>query len=153
MSAVGDRLAAAGLFLPEPPRALGLYVPATRAGSLVFTAGQLPLRDGALLTSGKVGDSVSIETARACAQLAALNALSAASSVCDLDEVAAVARLTGFVASAEGFVRQPAVIDGASEVLSAAFGEAGRHAREAIGVAELPLNAPVEISLVLYLAG
>lgn len=150
--AVAARLVEHGLALPAPPKALGLYVPATRAAGLVFTAGQLPLREGALITTGHVGAAVTPEVAKACAQLAALNALAAASTVCDLDEVAGVLRLTGYVASAAGFTRQPAVIDGASEVLAAAFGESGKHAREAVGVAELPLGAPVEVSLVLALS-
>jgi enamine deaminase RidA (YjgF/YER057c/UK114 family) len=117
----------------------------------VFTSGQLPIIDGALMTSGIVGGSVSTEVAAECARIAALNALAAASTVCDLDSVRTVAKLTGYVASAEGFTTQPAVLDGASAVLLAAFGEAGRHAREAVGVAELPKGAPVELSVVLVL--
>jgi len=148
---VERRLAEAGFSLPAAPTALGLYVPATRAETMIFTAGQLPLANGALVTAGTVGGAVSIEVAKRCAAVSALNALAAASTVCDLDEVAVVLRLTGFVASASGFHRQPAVIDGASEVLAAAFPNLGGHAREAIGVAELPLGAPVEVSLVLAL--
>lgn len=151
MSTVTERLAAAGLELPEPLPALGDYVPAVRVGQLVFTAGQLPIRDGALLTSGVVGHSVSPDTAVECARLAALNALAAASTVCDLDRVTAVVKLTGYVASAPGFTAQPSVIDGASGVLIAAFGPAGRHAREAVGVSALPKGAPVEVSLVCAL--
>ena len=151
MPTVIERLAAAGHTLPAPPSALGDYVPAVRAGALVFTSGQLPIIDGALMTSGIVGGSVSTEVAAECARIAALNALAAASTVCDLDSVRMVAKLTGYVASAEGFTAQPAVIDGASAVLLAAFGEAGRHAREAVGVAELPKGAPVELSVVLVL--
>jgi enamine deaminase RidA (YjgF/YER057c/UK114 family) len=149
VSAVADRLAAAGWALPAPAAALGAYVPAVRAGSLVFTAGQLPLRDGALVTSGAVGAEVDVETAAAAAAQAALNALAAASTVCDLDLVTGVVKLTVYVASASGFRRQPAVADGASGVLAAAFGEGGRHARAAVGVAELPLGAPVEVEVVL----
>lgn len=152
MSTITHRLRDAGYTLPEPPSALGQYVPAVRAGALVFTSGQLPLVDGALLTSGLVGDTVSVDVAVACARVCALNALAAAATVCDLDAVSAVVKLTGYVASASGFTAQPAVIDGASEVLAAAFGEFGRHAREAVGVAQLPKGAPVELSIILALA-
>jgi enamine deaminase RidA (YjgF/YER057c/UK114 family) len=147
--AVRARLLDAGLALPAAPEALGSYVPATRAGSLVFTAGQLPFRDGALLTSGTVDDRVPLAVAREAAVAAALNALAAASTVCDLDAVGQVVRLSGFVASAPGFCAQPAVVDGASEVLLAAFGDTGRHARIAVGVAALPKDAPVEVEVVL----
>jgi enamine deaminase RidA (YjgF/YER057c/UK114 family) len=145
------RLAQAGFTLPAAPEALGMYVPAVRSGSLVFTSGQLPLDSGSLIATGLVGDEVELELAVTCARQAALNALAAAASVCDLDEVVRVIKLVGYVASAGSFCAQPAVINGASEVLAAAFGEAGRHAREAVGVARLPLNAPVEVSLVLEL--
>ena len=148
---VAERLAAAGLELPSAPSPVGAYVPAVRTGELVFTSGQLPLRAGALITSGKVGGTISLETAQDCARQCALNALAAAAGVCDLDQVTRAVKLVGYVASAEGFVSQPAVINGASEVLAAAFGDAGVHAREAVGVYELPLNAPVEVSLILEL--
>lgn len=148
---VASRLAAAGFTLPEVPAALGAYVPAVLAGGLVFTSGQLPLVDGVLMTTGHVGAEVSLETAQACARTAALNALAAAATVCDLDEVARVVRLGGFVASAPGFTSQPAVLNAASAVLVAAYGDDGRHARCAVGVAELPLGAPVEVELVLEL--
>lgn len=148
---VTERLCAAGLELPAAPAALGQYVPAVRSAQLVFTSGQLPVREGSLVTSGLVGREVSAQIASECAGQAALNALAAASTVCDLDEVTQVVRLVGYVASSEGFTSQPAVVNGASEVVAAAFGEAGRHAREAVGVARLPLDAPVEISLVLEL--
>ncbi|MBE0476916.1 MAG: RidA family protein [Coriobacteriia bacterium] len=148
---VAARLEAAGLRLPAPPAPKGSYVPAVLAGGLVFTAGQLPVLDGALLTSGRVGAEVSEGTARTCARQAALNALAAAAVVCSLDEVTAVVKLVGYVASAERFQARPAVVDGASEVLLTAFGERGRHAREAVGVAALPLGAPVEVSLILAL--
>lgn len=146
---VTERLESAGHVLPDAPQALGLYVPARRAGALVFTAGQLPIKDGSLLTSGKVGAEVDLPMARKCAEQAALNAIAAASTVCDLDAVTSVVRLTGYVASAPGFSRQPAVIDAASEVVAVAFGDAGRHARVAVGVAALPLDAPVELEVVL----
>jgi enamine deaminase RidA (YjgF/YER057c/UK114 family) len=151
MSAVADRLRESGFELPEAPKALGIYVPAVRAGSLVMTSGQLPFVAGALLTTGHVGEGVTPQVAARCAGVAVLNALAAASTVCDLDEVVRVVRLGGFVASAPGFSGQPAILNGASEVLVAAFGDAGKHARCAVGVAELPLDAPVEVELTLLL--
>ena len=142
----------AGLELPQAPTAVGAYVPARVSGGLVFTSGQLPMVEGALMSSGIVDRDVTREVAIACAERCALNALAAASTVCDLDEVAAVVRLTGYVASGDGFRAQPTIVDGASRVLLAAFGaENGAHARVAVGVAELPLGAPVEVELVLAL--
>jgi len=149
VSAIEKRLAEAGLTIPTASAPVANYVLATRAGPLVFTAGQLPMSDGVLIATGLVGSEVSLETAVQCASQCALNALAAAASVCDLGDVEGVARLTGYVASAAGFTDQPLVIDAASEVLVAAFGDAGRHAREAVGVAALPLGAPIEVSLVL----
>lgn len=149
MASVRSRLEAAGLTLPEAPAPAGAYVPAVRAGNLVFTAGQLPLRRGALISSGKVGESVDDETAFVCAGICALNALAAAATVCDLDDVVRVVKVTGYVASTPGFTAQPTVVNGASDVFAAAFGDAGAHAREAVGVAALPLDAPVEVSIVL----
>ena len=149
---VSERLAAAGLILPPAPAALGQYVPAARVGDLVFTSGQLPMRGGTLVTSGLVGAEVSLSAACDCARQAALNALAAASTVCELDKVARVVKLVGYVASASRFTSQPAVINGASEVFAIAFQEAGVHAREAVGVARLPLDAPVEVSVVLSLS-
>lgn len=146
---VAGRLAAAGYSLPELPAALGAYVPAVRAGSLVFTSGQLPMRDGVMRASGHLGAEVDVETGRSCAAECAVRALAAAASVVDLERVTRVVKLVGYVASAQGFTAQPSVIDGASAVMEAAFGESGRHAREAVGVAELPLGAPVEVSVVL----
>jgi len=146
---VESRLREAGHVLPPAPQALGSYVPAVRAGTLVFTSGQLPLREGALLATGLVGSDVTVETARECAATCALNALAAASTVCDLDSIVRVVKVTGYVASATGFVGQPSVADGASAVMLAAFGEAGRHARAAVGVASLPLGAPVEVEIVV----
>lgn len=148
---VSERLAAVGLELPAPAAALGAYVPAVRAGDLVFTSGQLPMRDGQLLATGAVGADVDAEMAVRCAEQCGLNALAAASSVCRLDQVTRVVKVVGYVASAAGFTSQPGVVDGASRVMTAAFGDAGRHAREAVGVAALPLGAPVEVSLVLEL--
>lgn len=150
MSIVVERLAAAGLSLPTLAAPVGAYVPAVAAGSLVFTSGQLPMSAGALLAAGLVGEQVDIEVAQACARQCALNALAAAATVCDLDEVLGVVKLTGFVACGPGFSAQPTVINGASDVMAVAFGESGRHAREAVGVASLPLGAPVEVSLTLF---
>ncbi len=149
MSEVAQRLLSAGWELPPPPSAVGRYVPATRAGSLVFTSGQLPFVNGSLLSSGSVGATVSEDVAFLCARQAALNALAAAATVCDLDRVCAVLKLVGYVNSSSGFSRQPAVIDGASEVLLTAFAGVGHHAREAVGVLSLPLDAPVELSVIL----
>jgi len=142
----------AGLTLPAAPAPAGMYVPAVRAGDFVFTSGQLPLVDGSLLATGIVGAGVEVDVAAVCARACVLNALAAASCVCDLDRVVRVVKLTGFVASAPDFALQPVVIDGASQTLAAAFGEAGVHAREAVGVAALPLGAPVEVSVILEMA-
>jgi enamine deaminase RidA (YjgF/YER057c/UK114 family) len=120
---------------------------------MVFTSGQLPLDDGDLVASGTVGADVTLEVAIECARRCALNALAAASTVCELDHVLGVAKLVGYVASTGDFTRQPAVIDGASEVMRVAFGAGGQHAREAVGVLVLPLGAPVEVSIVLALQG
>lgn len=149
MGRVTDMLATAGLELPAPPTVLGSYVPAVRTGTLVFTSGQLPIIGGALLSSGLVGEGVTVEVAKACARQAALNALAAAATVCDLDAVTRVVKVTGYVASAPGFTAQPSVVDAASAVMLAAFGEAGRHARAAVGVAALPIGAPVEVEVIL----
>lgn len=152
MSTVLSRLAESGVFVPIAPPALGAYVPAVQSGALVFSSGQLPMRDGRLLATGVVGESVSVEDARLCAAQCASNALGALATVCDLDLVVRVVKLVCYVASAPGFTRQPAVVDAASEVMLTAFGEAGRHAREAIGVAALPLGAPVELSVIVEIA-
>jgi enamine deaminase RidA (YjgF/YER057c/UK114 family) len=150
---VRSRLEAAGLAIPAVPAVAGAYVPAVRAGALVFTSGQLPMRSGELLARGTVGSEITLEVAAECAAQCAVNALAAASTVCDLDEVTAVVKVVGYVASSAGFTAQPGVVDGASAIMRTAFGEAGRHAREAVGVAALPLGAPVEVSVVLELGG
>lgn len=126
-------------------------MPAVLAGDFVFTAGQLPMRAGMLLATGLVGADLPVEMARECAATCVLNALAAASTVCDLDAVASVAKFVCYVASAKGFTAQPAVADGGSAVLASAFGSLGGHAREAVGVVELPMGAAVEASLVLSL--
>ncbi|MBN2247745.1 MAG: RidA family protein [Coriobacteriia bacterium] len=146
---VNERLARAGHVLPAPAAPVGAYVPAARTGNLVFTSGQIPLRGGEVMATGFLGESVSEELARECAIQCVLNALAAASTVCDLEDVVRVVKLTGYVASAPGFTAQPRVIDAASELLVNVFGEEGRHAREAVGVAGLPIGVPVELSLVL----
>ncbi len=144
-----DRLRAAGIEVPPAPVPVGLYVPAVRVGSLVYTSGQLPVRGGILMAEGAVDVAVSIDMAIECARLCAVNCLVAASTVCDPGAWAHPVKLVGYVASSPEFTRHPAIIDGASEVLSIAFGQDGSHAREAVGVASLPLAAPVEVSLVL----
>lgn len=149
MSRISERLREAGFSLPSAPQAVGEYVPAVLAGNTVYTAGQLPMLNGALLAVGTVPDAVTYEIAKECAAQCVLNALAAASTVCDIDAIERVIKVVGYVASAASFHEQPSVINGASEVLLIALGEAGRHAREAVGVVALPLGAPVEVSLVL----
>jgi len=144
------RLAALGLELPQVPAPLAAYLPAVRSGPYVYTAGQLPTVAGKLLITGKVGDQVTAEEAAAAARIAALNALAAVASVTGegLSSVVRVVKMTGFVASAPGFTGQPQVVNGASELMLEVFGEAGRHARSAVGASALPLDAPVEIELI-----
>ena len=145
-----ERLAELGLKLPDVPKPAGAYVPALRNGNLVFTSGQLPTVDGALPATGKVGAAVAPEQAKELAQRCALNALAAVKSVVgDLARVRRVVKVVGFVASDPGFTAQPGVINGASELLGAVFGDAGVHARSAVGVAVLPLDAPVEVELIV----
>jgi enamine deaminase RidA (YjgF/YER057c/UK114 family) len=150
MSAVDDRLTAAGLAVPPVPAPVAVYVPAVRSGSYVHTSGQLPLRDGELLATGKVGGEVSPEQAYECARQCALNAIAAVASVVDdLDAVVRVVKATVFVASTPDFTGQPGVANGASELFGIAFGQAGQHARSAVGVPVLPLDAPVEVELIV----
>jgi enamine deaminase RidA (YjgF/YER057c/UK114 family) len=144
-----ERLRELGLELPAVATPAGAYLPARRSGSLVFTAGQLPMVDGVLPVTGKVGAEVDPDTAYGLARTCALNALSAAASVVGLDAITGVVKVVGFVASAPGFTGQPKVINGASDLLAEVFGDAGRHARSAVGVSELPLNTPVEVELVV----
>jgi enamine deaminase RidA (YjgF/YER057c/UK114 family) len=152
MSSTGtpqERLAALGLSLPEVVAPLAAYVPAVRSGTMVYTAGQVPLADGKLLATGKVGAEVSQVEAAALARTCALNALAAAASVAGgLNGIKRIVKLTGFVASAPDFTGQPQVVNGASELLLEIFGDAGRHARSAVGTAVLPLDAPVEVELI-----
>ncbi|RMI29314.1 RidA family protein [Nocardia stercoris] len=140
-----DRL---GLKLPEVAAPAGAYIPAVRSGSMVYTSGQLPFVDGALSVTGKVGADVSLETAKDAAAQCALNALAAVHGLVGLDEVVRIVKVVGFVASAPGFTDQPLVINGASELLGEIFGDAGVHARSAVGVFELPKGTPVEVELI-----
>jgi len=144
-SDVKSRLAAMGLQLPVVTPPLAAYVPALRSGDMVFISGQLPMVDGALLATGLVGVDVTAEEAQALAQRCALNALAALATVADIDSVEQVVKVVGFVACTSEFTGQPGVINGASEFLGEVFGDAGKHARSAVGVAALPLGAPVEI--------
>jgi enamine deaminase RidA (YjgF/YER057c/UK114 family) len=148
-SSVADRLAELNIALPGPAAPAGAYVPAVRTGNLVFTAGQLPFVDGKLRATGKVGAEVSAEDAKGYARQSAINALAAIAEIVDLDSVVRVVKVVGFVASAEGFTGQSAVINGASELFGEVFGDAGRHARSAVGMAELPLGGPVEVEVVV----
>ena len=145
------RLAELGIRLPPVAAPVAAYVPAVRTGQLVFTSGQLPFVDGGLRRTGKVGGSVDPEDAAGDAKICTLNALAAIDELVGLDSVARVVRVVGYVASAEGFSGQPRVVNGASELLGKIFGSAGQHARSAVGVAELPLNAPVEVELTVEL--
>lgn len=153
---VGRRLAELGLTLPPVAAPVAAYVPAVRSGSLVWTAGQLPFVDGAIPVTGKVGEGEGLVAPARAAELArtaALNALAAvAEQAGSLDRVRRVVKLVGFVASDPSFTGQPGVINGASELLGEVLGEAGRHARSAVGVAALPLDAPVEVEIVVELA-
>lgn len=156
MSAVEARLAELGLTLPEVSAPLAAYAPAVTTGvspTYVYTSGQLPLVEGKLLETGKVGAEVSPERAKELARVCALNALAAVKSVAgDLDRVARVVKVVGFVASAPDFTGQPGVVNGVSELLGEVFGEKGVHARSAVGVAVLPIDAPVEVELQVELA-
>jgi enamine deaminase RidA (YjgF/YER057c/UK114 family) len=154
MPDVNARLADLGITIPHrSPAPAGVYVPAVVSGNLVLTAGQLPLVDGRLPVTGKVGAEVSPEVAADCARTSALNALSAVEEVLGtLDRVTRVVKVVGFVASDPAFTGQPGVLDGASEVLGAIFGDAGVHARSAVGVAALPLDSPVEVELIVEFA-
>jgi enamine deaminase RidA (YjgF/YER057c/UK114 family) len=153
MSVIEDRLAELGRPLPTVPAPAGAYVPALVTGNLVFTAGQLPFVDGALPATGKVGAEVSAEDAKQYASNCVLNGLAAAASVIgSLDRIVRVVKVVGFVASDPSFTGQPGVINGASEFLGEVFGDAGQHARSAVGVAVLPLDSPVEVEFIFEIA-
>ena len=150
MSTPEERLAALGLEVPEVAKPVAVYVPAVRTGDHVFTSGQLPMRSGELITTGKVGGEVTAEEAYACAQQCALNAIAAVrAEIGDLALVKRVVKVVVFVASTPDFTGQPGVANGASELLGKVFGDAGVHARSAVGVAVLPLDAPVEVEIMV----
>ncbi len=153
MSSPEERLAELGLSVPEVAKPVASYVPALRSGSYVYTSGQLPMRDGELMHVGKVGAEVTPDEARECAQVCVLNALAAVrAEVGELSAVKRVVKVVVFVASTTAFTGQPQVANGASDLLGDVFGEAGRHARSAVGVPVLPLDAPVEVELVVEIA-
>jgi enamine deaminase RidA (YjgF/YER057c/UK114 family) len=143
------RLEQLGIELPQVVAPLASYVPAVRTGNLVYTSGQLPMEGGELARTGKVGAEVSPEDGKALARICALNALAAVGSLVDIDAVTRVVKVVGFVASTPGFNGQPGVVNGASNLLAEVFGDNGAHARSAVGVSELPLNAPVEVELIV----
>ena len=149
---IKEKISSLGLSLPTVAAPVAAYVPAVKSGNLVFTAGQLPVIGGKLVKEGKVGSDVTAEAAKELAQICALNALAAISLVADLEQVERVVRVGGFVNCAPGFIAIPGVVNGASELMIKVFGYInGKHARTAVGVAELPLNAPVEIELIVQL--
>ena len=143
------RLAELGIELPAVAKPLASYVPAVRSGNLVYTSGQLPTQAGKLARAGKVGAAVTPEEAKALARICALNALAAVDALAGIDSITRVVKVVGFVASAAGFNGQPGVVNGASDLLAEVFGDRGAHARSAVGVSELPLDAPVEVELVV----
>ena len=143
-----ERLQKSGLFLPDAPKPVAAYIPAKQSGNLVFTAGQLPMVNGELISKGLLGQDVEIDEANKAARICTLNALAAIKGVIgDLDRIKQIVRVVGYVASVPTFTQQPAVVNGASELLLEIFGENGKHARSAVGMAVLPLNASVEIEL------
>lgn len=152
-SQVRGKLAELGLELPVAAKPLAAYVPAVRTGNLVFTAGQLPFVDGKLPLIGKVGGDISIEQAKELAKICAINCLAAVETVASVDDIVRVVRVVGYVNGVAGFVDQPAVVNGASELFVHIFGEAGKHARSAVGMAELPMNSALEVELTVELRG
>jgi enamine deaminase RidA (YjgF/YER057c/UK114 family) len=145
-----DRLAELGLSVPDVAKPVAAYVPAVRTGNHIYTSGQLPMKSGELMHTGKVGGEVSVEDATACAQQCALNGLAAVRSVIgDLSRVVRVVKLVVFVASTPDFTGQPGVANGASELVGSVFGDAGQHARSAVGVPVLPLDSPVEVEMIV----
>jgi enamine deaminase RidA (YjgF/YER057c/UK114 family) len=153
MSTPEQALAELGLTVPEVAKPVAVYVPAVRTGNHVYTSGQLPMRDGALMATGKVGGEVTPEEAYACAQQCALNAIAAVKAeIGDLSRVVRVVKVVAFVASTPDFTGQPGVANGASELLGKAFGEAGVHARSAVAAPVLPLDSPVEVEILVEVA-
>jgi enamine deaminase RidA (YjgF/YER057c/UK114 family) len=148
MGKIENRLEQMGLNLPEAPKPVAAYISAKQSGKLVFTAGQLPMVDGELISKGLLGQDIEVEQANNAARICTINALAAIKGVIgDLDRIKQIVRVVGYVASVPTFTQQPAVVNGASELLLEIFGEAGKHARSAVGMAVLPLNASVEIEL------
>ena len=147
---IESRLKELGIILPSAPKPVANYLPAVRVGELLFTSGVLPMKEGKLAFKGKLGKELTVENGQEAARLAVLNALAVVKQeIGNLEKVMRIVRLTGHVASAPGFVLQPAVLNGASDLLVAIFGEAGRHTRAALGAAELPLNSPIELELII----
>ena len=150
MTTPEDRLAELGLAVPDVAKPVAAYVPAVRTGNYVFTSGQLPMRDGQMITTGKVGGEVTVDEAVECARQCALNALAAVrAEIGELSGIKKIVKVGVFVASTPDFTGQPAVANGASELFGLVFGEAGQHARAAVGVPVLPLDAPVEVELLV----
>lgn len=149
-----EKLLELGIKLPQVAKPLAAYTPALKVGNLVITSGQVPVVDGAIMYKGKLGKELSEDEGKKAAEICALNCLAAVKSVIeDLDKISRVVKLVVFVASAEGFVNQPEVANGASELIGKIFGEAGKHTRSAVGVAELPKGAAVEIEMIVELKG
>ncbi|MBN1475277.1 RidA family protein [Candidatus Sumerlaeota bacterium] len=154
MGKIDDRLRELGIALPDTPRPVAAYVPAVQTGNLVFTAGQIPLVEGKLCCTGTVGRDLTLEQGTECARICALNALAAIRGLIgDLDRIERVVKINGWVASADDFTDQPRVMNGASELIAQIFGEAGQHARAALGVNALPLGAPVEVEMIVQISG
>ncbi|NGZ59188.1 MAG: hypothetical protein CV081_01630 [Nitrospira sp. LK265] len=150
--AYDDRLKELGLVLPAPPKPVANYVPVIRVGDLLFLSGVLPSRDGQLVMTGKLGENLTVQQGVEAARVAVLNGLSVVRNEAgSLDQVKRIVKMVGYIASASGFTDQPQVLNGASDLLVSLFGEAGRHARVAVGAAELPRMAPVEIELIVEL--
>ncbi len=146
------KLKAMGVEIPEPVKPLASYIPAVQVGNMIYTSGQIPMKDGKLLYTGKVGGEVTLEQGNEAARLCAINCLSAIKGVIgDLDKIERVFKVTGFVNSAAGFNAQPKVVNGASDFLGEVFGDAGKHARSAVGVSDLPIDAPVEVEVIVKL--
>jgi enamine deaminase RidA (YjgF/YER057c/UK114 family) len=147
---IEEKINQLGFTLPAAPKPLASYIPAVKSGDLVFTAGQLPIKDGSLIFKGKLGKDLNEEDGKKAAQLCALNCLSVIKNEIEsLDNIDRIIKMTVFVSSSEGFINHPQVANGASDLIKDIFGENGKHVRSAVGVAELPLNAPVEIEMIV----
>jgi enamine deaminase RidA (YjgF/YER057c/UK114 family) len=153
VSTPSERLAELGITLPSVPAPAGAYIPARRIGDVVYTSGQVPIVDGKPAALGKLGAEIDADEGYRLARICALNAIAAVHALVGVDAIAGVVKVVGFVASAPGFTGQPGVINGASDVLGEIFGQTGRHARSAVGVAELPLGVPVEVELIVQVGG